>query len=97
MPLFLKSCFFFTDLLMHGGLIRVPAFTLCDLFYAGVSKKQTSSKGLTKHHHGKGDVFSRGGGCGDCETHPVYLTSPGPRIHRFLHPTFLAYFLPGQN
>lgn len=37
MPLFLKSCFFFTYLLMHGGLIRVPAFTLCDLFYAGFS------------------------------------------------------------
>jgi len=92
----MKSCLFLTYLLMHGGLIRVPAWTLCDLFYAGFSEKQTSSKGLTKHHHGKGDAFSRGG-CGDCETHPVYLKSPGQSYLSFWHPRFLAYFLSGEK
>ncbi|KAA0040736.1 putative mitochondrial protein [Cucumis melo var. makuwa] len=49
--------------------------TLIILDDSGFSEKQTSSKGLTKHHHGKGDAFSRGG-CGDCETHPVETEMP---------------------
>lgn len=48
----------------------------------------TSRPGLTKHHHGKGDAFTRGGS-GDCETHPRKVKEkvrqssafegPGPR------------------